>query len=143
MSASVHPGTAPCPSADAHARPFWGACREHRLVIASCEDCGQRFLPFGPCCPRCWSARLGSVNACGEGTVETCAIYRRSYDEALPAPYVVAVIALREGPRLLSNVVGCAPEAVSIGMEVRVVFESASGLVLPRFEPAALPRRAR
>jgi len=53
----------------------------------------------------------------------------------MPAPYVVALIQLDEGPRLISNIVGCEPEAVEIDMPVRVRFEPAGDFLLPRFEP--------
>jgi uncharacterized OB-fold protein len=48
----------------------------------------------------------------------------------------VALIELREGPRLISNIVGCAAEEVSIGMPVRVRFDDLGEFTLPRFEPA-------
>ncbi|MCC6640680.1 MAG: OB-fold domain-containing protein, partial [Deltaproteobacteria bacterium] len=62
-------------------------------------------------------------------------VYRRTYHPGKPAPYVVALIALDEGPRLVSNVVGCSLEDVTIGMRVRVRFEAAGAFVLPLFEP--------
>jgi uncharacterized OB-fold protein len=65
------------------------------------------------------------------------AVYRRSYHPALPAAYVVALVELEEGPRLVSNVVGCAPEAVEVGMPVCVRFDDVGDVTLPRFEPAA------
>jgi uncharacterized OB-fold protein len=74
--------------------------------------------------------------------VETFAVYRRTYHPAIPAPYVVAVVALREGPRLLSNVIGCAPEDVRVDMPVRVRFEEAGEFTLPRFEPTGLGRES-
>jgi len=63
------------------------------------------------------------------------ATYRRTYHPAMPAPYVVALVELDEGPRLISNVVGCAPEDVAIDMPVRVRFEEVGEFTLPRFEP--------
>jgi uncharacterized OB-fold protein len=52
------------------------------------------------------------------------------------APYVVALVELEEGPRLMTNVVGCDPEAVSVGMPVHVTWEELSdGRHLPLFEP--------
>ena len=51
----------------------------------------------------------------------------------MPAPYVVALVELDEGPRLISNIVGCAPEDVTIDMPVEVRFEEAGGFKLPRF----------
>ena len=64
-------------------------------------------------------------------------VYRRTYHPGMPAPYVVALIELDEGPRLISNVVGCPPEDVEIDMSVRLRFESAGDFLLPRFEPYA------
>jgi len=54
----------------------------------------------------------------------------------------VAVIELREGPRLVSNVIGCAPEDVHIGLPVRVRFENVGDFTLPRFEPSESGKEA-
>ncbi|MDP3936910.1 MAG: OB-fold domain-containing protein [Deltaproteobacteria bacterium] len=128
--------TPPLPEPDALTRRFWEACRQGRLDLCACESCGHLFLPPGPCCPRCWAMRITTRTASGEGAVRTFAVYRRTYHPGLPQPYVVAVIELREGPRLVSNVVGCAPERVRIDMPVRARFENVGEFTLPRFEPA-------
>ena len=52
------------------------------------------------------------------------------------APYVIALIDLAEGPRLMMNVINCAPEDVTIGMAVRVTFEKRGDMALPQAEPA-------
>jgi uncharacterized OB-fold protein len=67
--------------------------------------------------------------------VYSFAVYRRTYHPAIPAPYVVALVELQEGPRLISNAVGCAPEEVRVDMPVRVRFEDIGDFTLPRFEP--------
>jgi uncharacterized OB-fold protein len=54
----------------------------------------------------------------------------------MPAPYVVALVEIEEGPRLISNIVGCAPEEVAVDMPVRLRFEDAGDFRLPRFAPA-------
>jgi uncharacterized OB-fold protein len=77
----------------------------------------------------------------GVGKVVTFTVYRRSYHRGLKPPYVVALIELDEGPRLISNVVGCAPESVAIGMRVRVRFDRQGDYTLPHFAPLAQPRR--
>jgi uncharacterized OB-fold protein len=51
----------------------------------------------------------------------------------MPAPYVIALVELDEGPRLISNIVGCAPEDVAIDMPVEVCFEDSGDFTLPRF----------
>ena len=50
-------------------------------------------------------------------------------------PYVVALVALDEGPTMMTNLVDCDPNAVSIGQRVRVVFERRGEVVLPQFTP--------
>ncbi|HPG27658.1 MAG TPA: OB-fold domain-containing protein, partial [Myxococcota bacterium] len=75
----------------------------------------------------------------GRGTVYTYSVVRQNQMPAFreAVPYVVAYVQLEEGPQLLTNVVGCAPEAVSIGMPVRVDFVPTPG---PRGEPLGVPR---
>jgi uncharacterized OB-fold protein len=127
----------PLPQPDALTRPFWEACRRHQLQVSSCEDCGRLFLPPGPCCPRCWSTKLTARAVSGRGRVFSFAIYRRAYHPAIPAPYVVALVELEEGPRLISNVVGCEPEEVEVDMPVQVCFEDVGEFSLPRFQPVS------
>jgi hypothetical protein len=75
----------------------------------------------------------------GKGEVYTFIVVHRRYHPAFNAdiPYVVAIIETGEGLRMLSNVVGCKPEAVRIGMPVEVSFENVSPeFALPKFKPA-------
>ncbi len=125
----------PLPQPTVFTEPFWSACQDQKLTVRACEDCGHLFLPGGPACPKCWSANLISKPVSGHGEVFSFVIYRRTYHPAIPAPYVVALIALHEGPRLISNVVGCMPEDVRIDMPVQVKFEAEDGFILPRFTP--------
>jgi uncharacterized OB-fold protein len=77
----------------------------------------------------------------GSGTVYSFTIVRRAFHPGFAAelPYIVALVELPEqaGLKILSRVVGVAPEAVHIGLPVEAVFvpEGAFGLVL--FQPAA------
>jgi len=116
-------------------RPFWDACNEERLAFQRCADCGLRWLPPSIVCPGCWSEAISWVESCGRGTVFTFAVYRRRYHPGFPPPYVVAVVELAEGPRLLSNVVGARPEAVRVGMAVQAEFVTQGGFKLPVFRP--------
>ena len=127
----------PLPQPDALTASFWEACRRGVLEVSACADCGHLFLPPGPCCPRCWSSRLGSHEVSGRGRVFSFAVYRRTYHAGMPAPYVVALVEIEEGPRLISNVVGCAPEDVRVEMPVKAVYDmTTAGIALLKFEPA-------
>jgi len=50
-------------------------------------------------------------------------------------PYVVALIELEEGPRLLSNIVDVAPKDVRCEMPAEVTFEDLGAAVIPKFRP--------
>jgi len=125
----------PLPEPNRYTQPFWDACQRGVLEVPACLDCGQLFLPGGPVCPSCWSADITTKPVSGDGKIFTFTVYRHSYHPALKIPYVVALVELTEGPRLISNIVDCAPEDVDIGMAVRVKFEREGEFVLPRFAP--------
>ncbi len=127
----------PLPAPDEVTRPFWSACAEHRLCFQQCRACGYRWLPASVVCPRCWAGECDWVPSEGEGTVFSLAVYHRAYHPAFQAllPYVVAVIELAEGPRLVSNLVGVQPQDVSVGMAVRLEFLDLDDRALPLFRP--------
>jgi uncharacterized OB-fold protein len=84
------------------------------------------------------SERVEWVEASGHGTVLSFTIVYRPVTPAFAAdvPYVVALIRLDEGPQMMSNVVGCAPEKVYIGMPVEVTFEDwTADISVPKFKP--------
>lgn len=128
----------PVPEPTEETAPFWDAVAEHRLVLQVCEMCGMWQYPPSPTCTRCLSPRLAWREASGRGTVFSFAVYHKAFHPAFAddVPYVVADIELEEGPVMLSNVVGCPPDAVRVGMPVSTVFELAGErIVLPRFAP--------
>jgi hypothetical protein len=125
----------PLPQPTTFTRPFWEACQNRQLGVAVCRNCGHRFMPGAPNCPQCWSGDPDFQSVSGRGEVVSFAVYRRTYHPAIPAPYVVALVQLEEGPRMISNIVECAPEAVAIGIRVEVCFQSEAGFLLPRFVP--------
>ncbi len=106
--------------------PYWQACRESRLVVQCCAACGHRQLYPRVICTQCASDRVAWSDASGRGRVKSFTVIRRAVSPAYEpdVPYVVALIELAEGPTLMSNVVGCAPEAVRIGAPVRVRFDA-------------------
>lgn len=117
---------------------WWDNCRNHRLLIQHCPDCGAyQFYPRLRC-SACAGGNLGWVEASGSATVETFTICRvpvtEAYTERLP--YVVAIVRLAEGPAMMTNIIGCEPDCVSIGMRVEVDFEDWDEQVtLPQFRP--------
>ena len=125
------------PSATSDTQFFWDAAKERRLVIQRCAACGALRHPPRPMCPHCHSLQWDAIESAGRGTVYSCVIPRHPEWPGFPEPYVVAIVELEEGTRLVTNVVGVEAEAVTIVMPVAVRFEEFDGgLVLPLFEPA-------
>jgi uncharacterized protein len=120
------------------AKPFWAACREHKLTAQRCSSC-KRIFGFPPqaLCPHCLATKHEWVALSGKGTVYSHIAYHRSWHPAYQdrIPYNVSLVDLQEGGRLVSNVIGCAPEEVKIGMPVEVVFEDFAEYTLPKFKP--------
>ena len=72
----------------------------------------------------------------GRGEVFSYTVNHQSWDGGTE-PYVIALVAFpeQEGLRLTTNLVGCAPDDVRIGMPVQVVFEQHDLVWFPLFEP--------
>lgn len=132
------PAERPTPSPDGVTAPFWEGCARHELRLQECGACRARWLPASVVCPRCWSEAVAWAPAAGAGVVVSFVVYRRSYHPAFRplVPYVVAVVELTEGPRLVSTIVGVPPEQVRVGMAVRVEFQPVGESTLPVFRPA-------
>ena len=133
--------TGPLPVPTPETRPFWEAARRHELQLQRCGACGRHIFYPRAVCPHCLGADLVWEKVSGRGTLHTFTIVMRGQKGfPLPPPYVLAVVELAEGARLMTNLVGVAadPAAVRIGMPVEVVFEDVTPEVtLPRFRPVA------
>lgn len=129
----------PLPRPSAESRPFWNAAREHRLVLQKCRACGQFWFPPSQRCIHCLSGDHDWTEVKGTGKVFSFVTYQRLYHPGWEGeiPYVVAVIELDEGPRILSTVTGIPVEEVACDMPVRVVFDDVTpDVTLPKFAPA-------
>jgi uncharacterized OB-fold protein len=125
------------PISDA-ARPFWEATKQRRLVLQWCRACEAPVHYPREACPRCLGTEFEWREASGRGEVYSASVMHRPGNPAMAdrVPYVVALVDLEEGVRLMSNVVGCAPEEVRVGLPVQVTWEPLSdGRALPLFEP--------
>ncbi|GAA3228279.1 Zn-ribbon domain-containing OB-fold protein [Dactylosporangium siamense] len=97
---------------------WWDATRERRLTVQRCAACGHHQHYPRPVCLACGGLQLSLVDVAGTGVVETFTVVRRAPSPGFEPPYAVAVVALDEGPRLLSNVEPW-PD-VTIGARVQV-----------------------
>lgn len=130
----------PLPRINGDNRGFWDGCRDHTLKFQQCSDCGHVRWPPADLCPACLSRGHDFLESRGLGRIHTFAVYHQAFHPAFAAdlPYTVAIVALDEGPRLLTNIVQCPPEAVRCDMRVTVVWEAVDDTItLPKFRPAS------
>ncbi|GAA4227487.1 hypothetical protein FHR32_001521 [Streptosporangium album] len=115
---------------------FWEGVAKGELRIQSCADCGELRHPPGPVCPSCRSANRTHLVAGGEGELYSYVVHHNPPVPGLKAPFVVAVVELPEGVRIVGNVVDCPPEEVGIGMPLRVTYRQMDDeLILPMWAP--------
>jgi uncharacterized protein len=125
------------PSMTADSQFFWDGVKDGRLLIQRCTACGALRHPPRPMCPHCHSLTWDTLESSGKGTVYSFVMPRHPEFPFFDVDYIVALIELEEGTRLVSNVVDVAPEDTRIGMAVVVRFdEFDGGVVLPVFTPA-------
>ena len=118
--------------------PYWQAAQEHRLALPKCEDCGQFWFPPSATCPHCLSTNFAFQTVSGRGKVFSFVTFHRVYRPAFAqdVPYVVALVELEEGPRLLTNILGISHEEVRCEMPVEVVFDDYDeDVAVPKFRP--------
>jgi len=136
---SMNLSAKPMPVVQPWARPFWEAAREGRLALQHCEDCDKPIHYPRIACPHCGSDELGWRTASGRGTLYSFTVVVSNAPSSFVAdmPYVVAVVELEEGVRLLSNIVQCEPEDLRCDMPVEVVFEKQNEeFTFPKFRPS-------
>ncbi|MFJ1969466.1 thiolase C-terminal domain-containing protein [Streptomyces sp. NPDC087903] len=129
--------TRPLPQPTLSSAEFWSSGADGVLRISHCGDCGRHFHPPLPVCPSCRGRAVALAPVSGRAVVVGFTVTRQTWLPSFPPPYVVAVVALAEDDRarLTTNIVGCEPDRVHIGMRVRVRFERHEEVYLPLFEP--------
>ena len=130
----------PLPSSNALTEPYWQAAHQRELKLPRCESCAKFHFYPRSACPHCGSTALAWQAVSGKGEVYSYTVVHRAPSQgfAEQVPYVVAVVALAEGPHLMTRLTGVTPDAVRIGMPVCVEFEKQDEeTTLPVFKPEA------
>jgi uncharacterized OB-fold protein len=120
-------------------RHFWDGCKEGELRLQRCVDCdGGSYFPPRPFCPKCGSRKVEVYPASGRAVLWSYVINQRPRPDMGTEPYAIAVVKLEEGPKMMTNIVGCpqTPEALPLDMAVQVTFaKQTDDITLPFFEP--------
>ena len=131
----------PLPQPDAVSAPYWEALDAGRHTFQRCRVCNNAWLPPRHECPHCLQSDYAWEDASGAARLISWVVYHTAFHPAFKPrlPYVVAVVELAEGPRLISNVVGADdPEALRIEQPLRLTIEREGGVAIPRYRPEAL-----
>ena len=120
---------------------FWNGVRDHKLLIQRCAGCQALRQPSRPMCPACNSLGWDTIESTGRGAVYSYVMPQHPPMPLMEYPYIVALIELDEGVRLVSNLCEIAPADVEVGMPVEVFYETfdtvdGRDLVLHQFRPA-------
>ena len=136
ITTDIGPGR-PLPVITPETAHFWEGTREGELRLQHCVDCGRGYFPPRPFCPRCTGANIEISVASGRATLLSYVISHLPAPGFTP-PYVIAIVQLEEGPRMLTNVIGCepSPEVLALDMPLKAQFTRASDeIALVLFAP--------
>lgn len=128
----------PLPVLDPESQPYWDALKQHRLLLKHCRACQRSHHYPRELCPHCHSDDLEWKQAAGTGRIYSYTVARRPAGPAFKAdtPYVVALVELDEGARLMTNIVTADVESVRIDQRVTVQFDDVTpDVTLPKFRP--------
>ncbi len=120
-------------------RHFWDGCKAGELRLQRCTGCAESYFPPRPFCPACGSRAVEVYAASGRASLYSYVINHRPRPDMGSEPHSIAVVTLAEGPRMMTNIVGCpqTPEALRLDMPLEVTFLKASDdISLPLFQPA-------
>ncbi|MCP3911523.1 MAG: hypothetical protein GY713_11270 [Actinomycetia bacterium] len=133
----------PLPHASWETRGWWEGAGRGEVVLQQCRGCQVPMHKPRAVCPTCLGTDIEHFVASGQGTVHTFTVTNQNQQGgfAEACPYVLALVELAEGPKVLTNIVGCEVDEVSIGMSVVVDFvagerDDAEAFAVPVFRPA-------
>jgi len=130
----------PDPLVNNWARPFWDGTREEKLLIQKCADCQKHIFYPRMACPFCFSDNIEWVEAAGKGTIYAFTVVENNAPSPFvpDMPFVIAVVILEEGVRMLSNIVECDPNSLQCDQAVEVAFVKRNDeFTMPMFKPVS------
>lgn len=128
--------TGPLPAADPVTKPYWESLKAHAMRVQWCGECGRWVFYPRAVCPHCGGVSLEWRAVSGRGTLYSFTVVHRAPTAELQAeaPYVVGLIDLEEGVRMMGRLGGVGLDEVRIGMVVRVEYHDVtSEVTLPTF----------
>jgi hypothetical protein len=116
---------------------WWEQAAQDKLVIQRCTECELLRHPPRPMCDACRSIAWDFVEASGRGKLASFTVLHHPQVPGYAYPLTIALVDLDEGTRIVSELVDCEHDAISIGMElVATIHEDEDGFKLPVFRAA-------
>lgn len=130
----------PFPPAASLVATYLDGLSQGRLLVQRCGACGEAQMPPRPRCAACGSEAVEWFEAAGRGRVFASGTFHKAYGPQHRnwVPYMVAIVELEEGPRLVTNITGAAPDEIRVGLAVRAeTGVGDDGTPLVRFRPVS------
>lgn len=129
----------PAPGVTPDTAPYWEAANRRELALPRCRACDELVFYPRPFCPRCLGSDLAWETLSGRATLHSYVVNHRpvpGWEEE--TPYVIAIVELAEGPRMMSNVVGVEPDPAQLPIDLPLLvdFEARGEQLVPVFRPA-------
>lgn len=133
--------TKPLPTPDPVTQPYWDSVKAHAMQLQKCAACGKFVFYPRAVCPYCFSRDLRWTPVSGRGKIYGFTISYQKVIQSFAAevPYVIALVELEEGARLMTNLIGVEPDPskIRVGMDVVVQYDDVTDTItLPKFKPA-------
>lgn len=125
-------------ASDSDSQPYWDGIAQGELRIQRCDACSRAIFYPRSLCPHCHSNQLSWITATGKGTIYSYTVAHQAFGSfANDAPYVVAIVELAEGARMMTRIIDAPRERIAIGVSVQVAFTPLSEeITLPYFRLA-------
>ncbi len=136
MTSMLVPGEVrPMPRPSWLSAPFWEAAAAGELKVQRCGACGRCFFRPEAACPSCQSEQWAWELMSGRAAVYSYSVVERAAIPGMAVPYAIADVLLDEGVHMMTNIIGCSPGDIAIGLRVQVQFVRIADLSLPFFRP--------
>jgi uncharacterized OB-fold protein len=120
-------------------KPFWEGAKRHELWMPRCRRCNKFFFYPREVCPTCLNSDIEWQQVSGNGRLHSFTVIHQPANPNFvdDVPYVYAMVQLDEGPRMISNLVECAPGDAQVDMRLTVVYDDVTpDWTLVKFKPA-------
>ncbi|MBU3069189.1 Zn-ribbon domain-containing OB-fold protein [Aestuariicella sp. G3-2] len=126
----------PLPLITPTSKVFYDGCRSGKLLYQQCLDCGQVIFFPQSICPGCLSHNIEWKQSKGKGRLFTFTITHAAAPSEFSedTPYVLAIVEMDEGYKMMTNIIETDFDEIKCDMEVEVVFDKVTEeITLPKF----------